>query len=245
MIVFLDEYPDETPFDAMRYLIAEANYGGRVTDDWDRRLVNVYIASFFCPGAIDDPKFKLSDSLKDYVVPSGEVDLDGLKHFVKALPQVDHPAAFGQHPNADISSQIEDTTDCLTTLISLQPKAASAGGASLEEKMLEQAQMLQKQVPKPFSMREVRQAMEQRSDPDPLKVVLLQECERYNKLLSFVHTTLTDLGKAMQGLVTVTPLLDLVISAFLSFAVHLKKNRRRRRKRREGGGGGGGGGGCS
>ena len=37
IIVFLDEYPDRIPFDAMKYLIAEANYGGRVTDDFDRR----------------------------------------------------------------------------------------------------------------------------------------------------------------------------------------------------------------
>jgi dynein heavy chain len=44
IIVFLDEYPESIPFDAMKYLIAEANYGGRVTDDWDRRLVNVYIS---------------------------------------------------------------------------------------------------------------------------------------------------------------------------------------------------------
>jgi dynein heavy chain len=44
-VCFVDEYPDRVPFDAMKYLIAEANYGGRVTDDWDRRLVNVYIGT--------------------------------------------------------------------------------------------------------------------------------------------------------------------------------------------------------
>ena len=33
VIVFLDEYPENTPWDAMKYLISEANYGGRITDD--------------------------------------------------------------------------------------------------------------------------------------------------------------------------------------------------------------------
>ena len=39
-------------WDAMKYLIAEANYGGRVTDDRDRRLLRVYINQFFCDAAI-------------------------------------------------------------------------------------------------------------------------------------------------------------------------------------------------
>lgn len=35
------------PWDAIRYLISEVTYGGRVTDDWDRRLLNVYATEYF------------------------------------------------------------------------------------------------------------------------------------------------------------------------------------------------------
>jgi len=38
--LYLAQYNDETPWAALRYLTANANYGGRVTDSWDRRLVN-------------------------------------------------------------------------------------------------------------------------------------------------------------------------------------------------------------
>ena len=39
---YLDSYV-ETPWAALKYLIAEANYGGRVTDELDRRVLNSYL----------------------------------------------------------------------------------------------------------------------------------------------------------------------------------------------------------
>jgi hypothetical protein len=35
------------PWDAIKFLISEVTYGGRVTDDWDRRLLNVYANEYF------------------------------------------------------------------------------------------------------------------------------------------------------------------------------------------------------
>lgn len=49
--IYLDEYP-ETPWDALKYLIAGVNYGGHVTDDWDRRLLTTYINQFYCEDAL-------------------------------------------------------------------------------------------------------------------------------------------------------------------------------------------------
>ena len=51
----------KTPFDALKYATGECNYGGRVTDDKDRRLLNTLLAKVYQPDALTDG-FKLSDS---------------------------------------------------------------------------------------------------------------------------------------------------------------------------------------
>lgn len=49
------------PWDAMRYLIAEVTYGGRVTDDWDRRLLKVYANEYFNQAVISEEKHRLGN----------------------------------------------------------------------------------------------------------------------------------------------------------------------------------------
>lgn len=41
--MFLNEESGDIPFEALTYLTAECNYGGRVTDDKDRRLIVNYL----------------------------------------------------------------------------------------------------------------------------------------------------------------------------------------------------------
>lgn len=42
-----------------------------------------------------------------------------LQEFIKRFPKTDHPAAFGQHVNADITSLIEETNALLGTMVSI------------------------------------------------------------------------------------------------------------------------------
>jgi dynein heavy chain, axonemal len=44
--IFLNEY-EEIQFTALNYMVAEANYGGRVTDDKDRRLIKIILEGIF------------------------------------------------------------------------------------------------------------------------------------------------------------------------------------------------------
>lgn len=90
-----------------RYLIAEANYGGRVTDELDRRVLASYLNKFYCEDVLAVPHYQLSP-LPTYVVPPPG-PLSSFKDYIAGLPAVDPPEAFGQHANAEISYLIEDS----------------------------------------------------------------------------------------------------------------------------------------
>lgn len=88
------------------------------------------------------------------------------------LPNMDHPEAFGQHPNADITSLIQETRLLFETLLSLQPQISSGAGESREETVLELAENIRKQLPDNIDY--VNTAIILSVDPTPLNVVLLQ-----------------------------------------------------------------------
>merc|ERR1719502_601152 len=133
LAMYLDEYPNDIPWDAIRYLIAEANYGGRVTENPDNRLIRVYANDFFCPQALQ-PKFQLS-SLPDYYIPE-DGNLQVYRQYCKELPLTEKPEAFGQHVNAAIASLIADADNLLGTLIGIQGAGGGGGGGGAADKQV-------------------------------------------------------------------------------------------------------------
>ena len=47
---------------ALKYLTGQCNYGGRVTDDWDRRTLVCILNKFYTPEVLSVDKYKYSDS---------------------------------------------------------------------------------------------------------------------------------------------------------------------------------------
>ena len=55
--MYMEEF-EEIPWDALKFLVASINYGGHVVDEWDKRLLNVYISEFFVEDVINTNFYK-------------------------------------------------------------------------------------------------------------------------------------------------------------------------------------------
>eukprot|EP00741_Cyanophora_paradoxa_P024938 tig00000056_g24072.t1 len=203
LALYLDQY-EQTPWDALRYLTAEANYGGRVTDDWDRRLLLTYMNQFYSEEALSQPQYKLS-ALPTYYIPE-DGSLQSYRDYIASLPTVDRPEAFGQHVNAEISSQIEESGVLLDTMLSLQPQTVVAGAASREELVGGIVADILERCPAEIDYGQTVKA--KADDPSALNVVLLQEIQRYNKLLRTIRASIGELQRGIKGLIVMSHELD-------------------------------------
>jgi dynein heavy chain len=92
-------------------------------------VINTYMDAFMCTSTIAVEAYKLTSS-SEYYVPPDAPPLQSYKDFCAKLPTNDPPEAFGQHPNADIASQIASSMALLENLMSTNATLAKGGGSS-------------------------------------------------------------------------------------------------------------------
>ncbi|KAG8436117.1 hypothetical protein GDO86_007286 [Hymenochirus boettgeri] len=212
--MFLEEYTD-IPYKVLRYTAGEINYGGRVTDDWDRRCLLNILHDFYQPSVLnDDHKFSESNI---YHQISPAYDQNGYLQYIRSLPLNDLTELFGLHENANITFAQNESFALLGSLVTLQPRTQSSGG-SRDEMVEEIAENMLKKVPQLISVKEVMEkypVMYQES----MNTVLVQEVIRYNRLLSVLSQSLSDLLKAMKGQVVMSSQLELMANSLYNNSV--------------------------
>ena len=115
------ETSEEVQWGALNYMVAEANYGGRVTDDKDRRLIKTILETYYCPEILNE-EYKFSESGFYYSPKEGE--LSSYREYISKLPMNDAPEVFGMHENAEISGAILGTGQLCGTILSLLPRSS-------------------------------------------------------------------------------------------------------------------------
>jgi len=214
--MYLESQPG-VPWKTLTYIIADVNYGGRVTDDKDVRLISAFLARYFNEGVLTDG-YKFCDAL-DYYVSPDEGSLEEVREYVRQLPKDDDPQIFGLHPNALITAQSQAARRFLDAVVGVQPRLASGGtGKSPQEIVAEMAEDFLRRMPDTLRKKDAH-AETYKSTPEggivSLGVFHSQETDRFNELIVLVRRSLVDLGKAIKGLVVMSSQLEDIFNAFL------------------------------
>jgi dynein heavy chain len=211
---YLDEQP-EVPWTTLRYVIAETNYGGRVTDSWDQRCVNAMFARYYIPEILSGDMNLEPKGVYQAVECKS---LDEFRAYIDGRPATETPDAFGLHPNAEITFQRNEASKLIGNIVALQPRTSSGGGAKPEDTAIELARSILARVPPIMDMDEAHEVVFAK-DPtgavNSLGLFLSMEIIRFNPLLSVMKKTLKELELSLQGLAVMTGELDAMFSAFL------------------------------
>ncbi|RYY35163.1 hypothetical protein EON62_02715, partial [archaeon] len=206
LMLFLDEY-DETPYRVLHTLTSYINYGGRVTDDKDSRTIDVILRDYFTPSILKEEYRFTPSGLYYSPTVDEEAPHRGYMTYIDELPLNADPEVFGMHPNANITCDTNETEETLDIIVSLQPRTGGGGGKSRDEVVGEMARDIASRLPEEFNIESISLRYPVLYE-ESMNTVLVQECIRYNKLISVMRSSLADIQKALVGLVVMSKDLD-------------------------------------
>jgi len=194
------------------YLTGECNYGGRVTDDWDRRLLKCILADFYSPEVVNEHKHKLSPS-GNYQVPP-PMKYDGYVDYIKKFPVTQHPEIFGMHENVDISKELQETKQLFDSILLAQGSTSGASSDKADDVLNDIAEDILNKLPKDFDLEAALEKYPVMYE-ESMNTVLVQEMERFNHLLRVIRVTLINLRKAIRGLVVMNSELEALAGSLI------------------------------
>uniref|UniRef100_A0A8C9NK88 Dynein axonemal heavy chain 8 n=1 Tax=Serinus canaria TaxID=9135 RepID=A0A8C9NK88_SERCA len=187
-------------WNTVRYMIGEVQYGGRVTDDYDKRLLNCFARVWFSESMFDSAFCFYTG----YKIPVCKT-LEQYFEYIQLLPAMDTPEVFGLHPNADITYQRNTSADVLDTITNIQPKESGGGSGETRESVVYRlAEDMLEKLPPDYVPHEVKARLVKMGVLNSMNIFLRQEIDRMQRVITVVRTSLNDLKLAIDGTIVMS-----------------------------------------
>lgn len=226
-MTFLEKhmYHGAVSWSTVQFMVSEVQYGGKITDDMDRRLFNTFASNWVSANTVT-PAFTFNPAAgiggDDFVYNIPEsTEIEAYRVSVKQFPEFDNPQIFGLHPNADLTFRVKEVTSLLSTISDTMPKQSAVGtGLTREDVVDAKATELLDKLPREYTEDDVGARITAMGGMAvPLNIFLFQEVQRLTAVISNVYQTLTTLQQAIHGEVVMTPALQSALDALFDARV--------------------------
>lgn len=134
-------------------------------------------------------------------------DYSNYINHINQIPLNNPPEVFGLHMNAGITRDLKVSKVFFESCLLIQGTVSVGDASKYDELILSIKADIYDRMPDVFNLEQV-----QKSYPvvyeESMNTVLLQEMERYNILLTEIKKSLTMLQQAVEGLIVMTPELE-------------------------------------
>ena len=208
------------PFDAIKYLFAECNYGGRVTDSNDRRTLRSILDKYISLDVVEINNFKFNNDLESYYIPNEE-KYEGYLTYIKNLPLAQSPVLFGMHQNASIIKDLNETYRLFDSILSIEGSQMKMKNKETSNEGIDSIiSAIAAKLPEVFDFNE--KSDNDMENTDCLNIVFFQELERFNKLLILIKSSLLDILNGLRGIIIMSDELEEMLDSISKGKVPLK-----------------------
>ncbi len=183
---------------AMRYMVSEIQYGGKITDEFDRRLFSAY-GDRWVGNKILNPEFEF---FRGFRIPPVN-DIVRIREYLSAQTFVNETEIIGLSSSADIAVRQIESSNLLSQLLDLEPKESMGlGSLSREDTVMPVLSDILSRLPENFydSDADLHDKMKKLGGARPFNIFLRQEL----RLMENVTRKLRDLIATIQGAVNGT-----------------------------------------
>lgn len=211
----LVEKYDYIPYESLLYLTGQCNYGGRVTNDFDRLILMALLEKVYSDDIMYS-HFRFC-GLDSYKVPKCPCSVAEFSSIVDTYPTEDSPELFGLHSNASILYSKEQAEYLVSLLVKIEAKSSSSTVNEKQELIKISTEILSS-ISTEFNLNDIKERYPLDYEQS-LNTFLRQEVEKYYNLLAVVKQSLAKLKKALEGQIVMTLELESLIESMLNNTV--------------------------
>nr|XP_018918133.1 PREDICTED: dynein heavy chain 7, axonemal [Bemisia tabaci] len=199
------------PYGTINYIIGECNYGGRITDELDRKLLITILSNYCNADIVNDPNYLFNPGNDKTQIPICS-DYHEFVSSITELPFIAPPEIFGLHINAGMRRDLESTRTFLKTLSLVQESGWIDDSSDFYLNALHIADEILERLPERYDFQGGERGQSE-SRSFSLTCFLSHELNLFNCLRLKIQSSLSNLQNGVKGIILMNSQLDEIARA--------------------------------